>query len=62
LGTDQGGETSVLTIQANLAGLPKGKYVGTITLEAPYASGGPKTMTVTVNVRAQSFVPGITKS
>ncbi len=57
-----GGDTSALIIQANLAGLPKGKYVGTITLEAPYGSGPPKTITVTVNARAQSFVPGIIKS
>jgi len=62
LGKELGGDTSALTIQANLAGLPKGKYVGTITLAAPYAGGTPKTITVTVNVRAQSFVPGITKS
>jgi hypothetical protein len=62
LGRELGGDTSALTIQANLAGLPKGKYVGTITLAAPYAGGTPKTITVTVNVRAQSFVPGITKS
>ncbi|MGQ9571567.1 MAG: BACON domain-containing protein [Dehalococcoidia bacterium] len=62
LGTDLGNITSTLTIQANLTGLPKNKYVGTITLEAPYAGGSPKTMTVTVNVRAQSFLPGITKS
>jgi hypothetical protein len=57
-----GGDTSALTIQASLAGLPKGEYVGTITLEAPYGGGNPKTITVTVNARAQSFVPGITKS
>jgi hypothetical protein len=62
LGEDLGSEPSVLTVQANLAGLPKGSYVGTITLEAPYAGGTPQTITVTVNVRAQSFVPGITKS
>jgi hypothetical protein len=62
LGKELGGDTSALTIQANLAGLPKGKYVGTITLAAPYAGVTPKTVTVTVNVRAQSFVPGITKS
>jgi len=62
LGKDLGGDTSALTIQANLAGLAKGRYVGTITLEVPYAGGNPKTITVTVNVRAQSFVPGITKS
>jgi hypothetical protein len=62
LGEDLGGESSVLTIQANLAGLPKGRYVGTITVEAPYAGGTPQTITVTVNVRAQSFVPGIIKS
>jgi hypothetical protein len=62
LGEDLGDEPSVLTIQANLAGLPKGSYLGTITVEAPYAAGTPQTITVTVNVRAQSFVPGITKS
>ena len=62
LSKDLGGDTSALTIQANLAGLPKGKYVGTITLEAPYTAGNLKAITVTVNVRAQSFVPGITKS
>jgi len=62
LSEDLGGEASSLTIQANLAGLPKGKYVGTVLLEAPYAGGSPKTVTVTVNVRAQSFVPGIAKS
>ncbi len=62
LGKDLGGDTSVLTIQANLAGLPKSKYVGTITLEVPYTGGSLKTITVTVNVRAQSFLPGITKS
>ena len=55
-------EESILTIQANLAGLPKSEYVGTITLEAPYVTGNSETITVTVNVRAQSFVPGITKS
>jgi hypothetical protein len=57
-----GGDASALIIQASLAGLPRGKYVGTITLEAPYGGGNPKTITVTVNARAQSFVPGITKS
>ncbi len=62
LSEDLGGEASSLTIQANLAGLPKGKYVGTVLLEAPYVGGSPKTVTVSVNVRAQSFVPGITKS
>jgi len=62
LSKDLGGDTSALTIQANLAGLPKGKYVGTIALAAPYAGGTPKTITVTVNVQAHSFVPGITKS
>jgi hypothetical protein len=62
LGKELGGDTSALTIQANLAGLPKGKYVGTIALAAPYAGGVPKTITVTVNVQAHSFVPGITKS
>jgi len=62
LSEDLGGDTSTLTIQANLAGMPKGKYVGTIIVEAPYASGSLKTITVTVSVRAQSFVPGITKS
>jgi len=62
LSEDLGGDTSALALQANLAGLPKGKYVGTITLEAPYAGGNLKNIMVTVNVRAQSFVPGITKS
>jgi hypothetical protein len=57
-----GGDTSALIIQANLAGLPKGRYVGTITLKVPYGDGNPKTITVTVNARAQSFVPGIIKS
>jgi hypothetical protein len=56
-----GSDASTLTVQASLAGLPKGKYVGTIALEAPYGGGHPKTITVTVNARAQSFVPGITK-
>jgi len=36
--------------------------VGTIALEAPYTGSNPKSITVTVSVRAQSFVPGITKS
>ena len=62
LSQDLGGDPSTLTIQANLAGMPKGKYVGTITLEVPYAGSNPKSITVTVSVRAQSFVPGITKS
>jgi hypothetical protein len=62
LGGDLGGDTSTLTIQANLAGMPKGKYVGTIVVEAPYTGGSLKTIMVTVSVRAQSFVPGITKS
>jgi len=62
LGKDLGGDTSTLGIQANLAGMPKGKYVGTITVEVPYARDNIKTITVTVSVRAQSFVPGITKS
>jgi len=62
LDTHLGGDTSTLTIQASLAGMPKGKYAGTITLEAPYGGGNPKTITVTVNARAQSFAPGITKS
>jgi hypothetical protein len=62
LGNDLGGDTSTLTIQANLAGMPKGKYVGTIVVEAPYTRGNLETITVTVSVRAQSFVPGITKS
>ncbi|MDP2950086.1 MAG: transglycosylase SLT domain-containing protein, partial [Chloroflexota bacterium] len=62
LGTDLGRVTSPLTIQANMAGLPRGRYVGTITLEAPYAAGGPKTITVTVSSLTQSFVPGVIKS
>ncbi len=62
LGSDLGGVGSSLTVQANMAGLPRGRYVAQLTLEAPYAAGNPKVVTVTVNTYAQSFVPGIAKS
>jgi hypothetical protein len=62
LGNNLGGANSPLTVQANMAGLPRGRYVAELTLEAPYAAGSPKVITVTVNTYAQSFVPGIAKS
>jgi hypothetical protein len=62
LGGNLGGANSPLTVQANMAGLPRGRYVAELTLEAPYAAGSPKVITVTVNTYAQSFVPGIAKS
>jgi hypothetical protein len=45
-----------------MADLPRGRYVAQLTLEAPYAAGNPKVVTVTVDTYAQSFVPGIAKS
>jgi hypothetical protein len=62
LGSSLGGTGSELTVQANMAGLPRGEYVAELTFEAPYAAGGPKVVTVTVTTYAQSYVPGITKS
>ncbi len=62
LGTDLGGLTSTLVIQPNMAGQPVGSYVGTLTVEAPYAGGNPRIITVAVEVQARSFMPGIVKS
>jgi len=62
LGSSLGGAGSELTVQANMAGLPRGQYAAELTFEAPYAAGGPKVVTVTVTTYAQSYVPGITKS
>jgi hypothetical protein len=62
LGSSLGGAGSELTVQANMAGLPRGQYVAELTFEAPYAAGGPKVVTVTVTTYAQSYVPGIAKS
>lgn len=62
LGSDLGGAGTELTVQANMAGLPRGEYVAELVLEAPYAAGNPKVVTVKVTTYAQSFVPGITKS
>jgi hypothetical protein len=62
LGDDLGGVGSELTVQAVMAGLPRGEYEGELVFEAPYAAGGPKVVTVTVTTFAQSYVPGITKS
>jgi len=62
LGSSLGGANSPLTVQANMAGLPRGRYVAELAFEAPYSAGNPKVVTVTVSTYAQSFVPGITKS
>jgi hypothetical protein len=62
LGSELGGAGTELTVQANMAGLPRGEYVGELVFEAPYAAGTPKVVTVTVTTFAQSYVPGITKS
>jgi hypothetical protein len=62
LGSNLGSATSPLTVQANMAGLPRGRYVAQLTFEAPYAADNPKVVTVTVSTYAQSFVPGIAKS
>jgi hypothetical protein len=62
LGGEMGGAASELTVRANMAGLPRGEYVGELVFEAPYAAGGPKVVSVTVTTFAQSYVPGITKS
>ena len=62
LGSNLGTAGSSLTVQANMAGLPRGRYVAQLTFEAPYATGGPKVVNVTVTTYAQSYVPGIRKS
>ena len=62
LGGELGGAGSELTVQANMAGLPRGQYVAELTFESPYAAGGPKVITVTVTTYAQSYVPGVAKS
>jgi hypothetical protein len=62
LGTDADDLTSTLIIQPNMAGLLVGSYVGTLTVEAPYAEGNPRIITVAVQIQARSFVPGIVKS
>jgi hypothetical protein len=62
LGSSLGGDSTPLTVQANMAGLPRGQYVAELTFQAPYAAGNAKVVTVTVTTYAQSFVPGIAKS
>ncbi|HJX61315.1 MAG TPA: transglycosylase SLT domain-containing protein [Dehalococcoidia bacterium] len=62
LGDELGGAGSSLTVQANMAALPRGEYVAELIFEAPYAGGNPKVVTVTVTTFAQSYVPGISKS
>jgi hypothetical protein len=62
LGSNLGTASSSLTVRANMAGLPRGRYVAQLTFEAPYAAGGPKVVNVTVTTYAQSYVPGISKS
>jgi hypothetical protein len=62
LGSNLGTAKSPLTVQANMAGLPRGRYVAQLTFESPYAAGNPKVVTVTVTTYAQSYVPGIAKS
>lgn len=62
LSGDLGDAEATVTIQPNMAGLQVGSYVGTVTLEAPYALDNPKIITVNVRVQARSFMPGIIKS
>jgi hypothetical protein len=62
LGGSLGTASSSLTVRADMAGLPRGRYVAQLTFESPYAAGNPKVVTVTVTTYAQSYVPGIAKS
>ena len=62
MGSGLGGASTPLTVRANMAGLPRGRYVAQLAIEAPYAAVNPKVVTVTVTTYAQAYVPGITKS